>query len=63
MNIISTHGNKEEKEDKGEEVDGKVVKAPQYGYIPGTYLKKYEEGDQGFLSSADLKEMLVCIVA
>ena len=62
MNIISTHGNKEKEEDKGEEVDGKVVQAPQCGYVPGTFLKKHEEGDHGFLSSADLNEMLVCTV-
>ena len=58
MNIISTHGKKEDKE---EEVDGKVAKGPQCGYVPGTFLKKHEEGDHDFLSNADLKEMLVCI--
>lgn len=62
MRTTLTHENKEKKlpkEDKGEEVDGKVLKASLFGYVPGTYLKKYEEGDHGFLSSADLKEMLV----
>ena len=43
-------------------MDGKVVQAPQLGYVPGTYLKKYDDGDQGFLSTMDLKEMLVCVV-
>ena len=43
-------------------MDGKVVKSFQLGYVPGAFLKKYEDGDQGFLSSVDLKEMLVCVV-
>ena len=43
-------------------MDGKVVKPFQLGYVPGAFLKKYEDGDQGFLSSVDLKEMLVCVV-
>ena len=43
-------------------MDGKVVQAPQLGYVPGAFLKKYEDGDQSFLSAMDLKEMLVCVV-
>ena len=62
MRTTSTQEKKLQKEDKGEEVDGKVVQAPQLGYVPGAFLKKYEDGDQGLLSSMDLKEMLVCVV-
>ena len=62
MSITSTQEKKLQKEDKGEEVDGKVVKSPQLGYVPGALLKKYEDGDQGFLSTIDLKEMLVGVV-
>ena len=43
-------------------MDGKVVQAPQLGYVPEAFLKKYEDGDQGLMSSMDLKEMLVCVV-
>ena len=43
-------------------MDGKVVQAPQLGYVPGAFLKNYEDGDQSFLSAMDLKEMLVCVV-
>ena len=60
MSTTSTQEKKLQKEDKGEEVDG--LKSPQLGYVPGTYLKKYEDGDQGFLSTMDLKEMLVGVV-
>ena len=59
MTITLTHEKKLQKEDEGEEGGRKVLKAPLLGYVPGTYLKKYEEGEQGFLSHADLKEMLV----
>ena len=59
MTTTLTHEKKLKKEDKGEEVDGKVLKDPLSGYVPGTYLKKYDKGEQGSLSSADLKEMLV----
>ena len=61
MRTTSTQ-DKELQEDKGEEVDGKVVQAPQLGYVPGAFLKRYEDGDQGLMSSMDLKEMLVCVV-
>ena len=40
MSTTSTQEKKLQKEDKGEEVDGKVVKAPQLGYVPGTFLIK-----------------------
>ena len=62
MRTTSTQEKKLQKEDKGEEADGKVVQAPQLGYIPATFLKKYEDEDQGFLSTLDLKEMLVGMV-
>ena len=60
MRTTSTQEKKLQKEEKGEEVDGKVVQAPELGYVPGTFLKKYDDGD--FLSTMDLKEMLVCVV-
>ena len=62
VSITLTQEKKLQKEDKGEEMDGKVVKSPQFGYVPATFLKKYEDGDQGFLSTTDLKEMLVGVV-